>query len=246
MSENVKTKLVKKKRINVARLLVVILVLYILACIIIYLFKVPIRHIEITGNKYVSDMEILRETGLIDYPSYVSITNSKINELLSDNPLINKVTLKHGLNFTIYIEVLENIPVFINKSTNEVCLSNGKLIENDNTYLGLPILLNNTTEEIRTKFAESFSNLSDGVKLMVNEIEYDPSYNSKNQVIDEERFLLSMTDKNLVYINLLKIDVLDSYLDIIATKKIDGNGTLYLDGDEDRHSFKKFGEDNEN
>lgn len=246
MSENVKTKLVKKKHINFARLLVVVLVLYIFACIIIYLFKEPIRHIEISGNKYISDMEIIRLSSLDDYPAYVSISNKKINQLLKENPLINKVTLKHGLNFTIYIEVEENIPVFINKSTNEICLSNGKMIENTGKYIGLPILLNNTTEEIRTKFATNFAKLSDGIKMMVNEIEYAPSYNSKSQIIDEERFLLSMTDKNLVYINLLKIEILDSYLDIIATNKLDGNGTLYLDGDEDRHSFKKFGEENEN
>lgn len=242
MSENVKTKIVKKKRLNFARLLVVVLVLYILACIIIYLYKEPIRHFEIKGNNYVTDMEILRSAKLDNYPAYVSVTNKKVNKILKKNPLINKVILKHGLNFTIYIEVEENIPVFINKSTNEICLSNGKMIQNDGKYLGLPILLNNTTEEIRTTFAKEFSKISDGVRLMVNEIEYAPSYNSKNQVIDDKRFLLSMNDKNLVYITLLKTNLLDSYLNIVATEKLKGNGTLYLDGDETRHSFKRFGE----
>ena len=245
MSENVKTKIVKKKRINFARLLVVVLVLYILTCVIIYLYTEPVRHFEITGNRYVSDMEILRGASLDDYPAYVSITNKKVNKSLSNNPLINKVTIKHGFNFTIYIKVEENIPVFINKSTNEICLSNGKMITNEGTFLGLPVLLNNTTEEIRTKLAINFSKLSDGVKSMVNEIEYAPSYNSKNQVIDDKRFLLSMTDKNLVYITLLKVNLLDSYLDIIATEKLKDKGTLYLDGDETRHSFKKFGGNNE-
>ena len=77
---------------------------------------------------------------------------------------------------------------------------------------------------------------------MVNEIEYSPSYNSKNQIIDENRFLLSMTDKNLVYVTINKINLLDSYLDIIATEKLTDKGTLFLDGDETRHSFKKFGD----
>ena len=50
MSKNVKTKIVKKKRINFARLLVVILVLYILSCFLIYVYKEPVRHFEIKGN----------------------------------------------------------------------------------------------------------------------------------------------------------------------------------------------------
>lgn len=242
MSKNVETKIVKKKRINFARLLVVILVLYILSCFLIYVYKEPVRHFEIKGNNYVTDMEILRETKLDNYPAYVSLSNKKVNKLLKNNPLINKVTLKHGLNFTIYIDVTENIPVFINKSTNEVCLSDGTMIENDNKYTGLPVLLNNTTEEKRKLFAKNFSELSEGVKIMVNEIEYSPSYNSKNQIIDENRFLLSMTDKNLVYVTINKINLLDSYLDIIATEKLTDKGTLFLDGDETRHSFKKFGD----
>lgn len=242
MSKNVKTKIVKKKRINFARLLVVILVLYILSCFLIYVYKEPVRHFEIKGNNYVSDMEILREAKLDNYPAYVSLSNKKVNKLLKDNPLINKVTLKHGLNFTIYISVTENIPVFINKNTNEVCLSDGTMIENNNKYTGLPVLLNNTTEEKRKLFAKNFSELSEGVKIMVNEIEYSPSYNSKNQIIDENRFLLSMTDKNLVYVTINKINLLDSYLDIIATEKLTDKGTLFLDGDETRHSFKKFGD----
>ena len=85
------------------------------------------------------------------------------------------------------------------------------MIENNNKYTGLPVLLNNTTEEKRKLFAKNFSELSEGVKIMVNEIEYSPSYNSKNQIIDENRFLLSMTDKNLVYVTINKINLLDSY-----------------------------------
>ena len=101
------------------------------------------------------------------------------------------------------------------------------MIPNEGKYLGLPVLLNSTTEEIRTNFASKFATVKEGVRLMVNEIEYAPSYNSKNQVIDDKRFLLSMTDKNLVYITLLKVNLLDSYLDIIATEKLRIKG-LYI------------------
>ena len=66
--------------------------------------------------------------------------------------------------------------------------------------------------------------------------------NMLHLIIDENRFLLSMTDKNLVYVTINKVNLLDSYLDIIATEKLTDKGTLFLDGDETRHSFKKFGD----
>ena len=77
---------------------------------------------------------------------------------------------------------------------------------------------------------------------MINDIEYKPSYNKENQIIDEYRFLLSMNDKNMVYINAKRLKSLNKYLDIIATNKITSNGTLYLDGTEDNYFFKKYEE----
>ena len=39
----------------------------------IYIYKEPIRHIEISGNSLVSDADIIRLADLIDYPPYISV-----------------------------------------------------------------------------------------------------------------------------------------------------------------------------
>jgi len=83
-----KTKKVKKKKLNIARTLVVILFIYIIICLGLYIYKAPIVHYEITGNNLVSDAEILRSLNLIDYPSYVSINTKKSARKLEKNPLI--------------------------------------------------------------------------------------------------------------------------------------------------------------
>ena len=82
------------------------------------------------------------------------------------------------------------------------------------------------------------SKVKTGILYSINEIEYSPSYNtSSNKVIDNNRFLLYMNDKNTVYITAKRADVLNHYLNVIATNQIVGNGTFYLDGDENRYSY---------
>lgn len=236
--KNKKTKKIKRKKLNVARTLVLILFIYLIVCICIYIYKEPVKHYEIEGNSIVSDVEILRSLDLIDYPAYVSINKKKLEEKLEENVFIKKASISYSLDFSIKIKIEENKPIFIVKSTDEICLSDGTLIEYTNDYIGIPILLNTTPEKVMKTLAKNLSELDAGILYTINDIEYKPSYNSQNQVIDEYRFLLSMNDKNLVYINGKNTKTLSKYLDIIATNKITTNGTLYLDGDEDKYYFK--------
>lgn len=233
-----------KKRINIARTLVLFLILYIVVCVCISIYKKPIRHFDINGNKIVSDIEIIRELGLNDYPSFASISPRRLSEeLTTSNPYIKSADIKYGWNFTLKINVEENRPIFLVKLEDKIALSNGELIDiNSSDLIGIPTLLNTTPESVMKTLAANLSELDDGILYMINDIEYKPSYNKQNQVIDEYRFLLSMTDKNMVYINAKRLKSLNKYLDIIATNKITTNGTLYLDGTEDNYFFKKFDE----
>lgn len=240
MEEKVKTKKVKRKRLNIARTLVFILILYIIVCAAIYVYKAPVKHYEISGNYYLTDADILRELKLKDYPAFVSINAKKKARKLKENYLVKEAKISYGWNFTIKIEVDENDPLFIEKSTNQIYLEDGRKIDNTGEYVGIPMLLNTTPEEVLKLLATNLAVVDKGTLYMISEIQYAPSYNSKNQVIDENRFLLSMSDHNLVYITAKKAKLLNKYLDVIATNQITGNGTLYLDGDEDRYSFKLF------
>lgn len=233
-------KVKKVKRLNVPRLLVLILFVYILICIGMFVYKQPVNHYEITGNSYVSDVDIIRIAGLDKYPSFLSIRRKKVAKKLEQNPLIKEAKISYKWNFTINIDIVENKPLFVVKNTNQICLSDGTLIDNDNNIIGIPTLLNNTPDESLKMLSSKLNKVDNGILYMINEIEYQPSYSADNQAIDKNRFLLSMTDNNLVYITAKKADLLNKYLDIIATSQITGKGTLYLDGDENRYSFTKF------
>ena len=125
------------------------------------------------------------------------------------------------------------------KSSGQVVLQDGTLVENKN-YLGIPTLLNDTPVEVRNLLAERLAKVDSGILYLISEIKYDPSYDSTNKVIDENRFLLYMNDTNTVYITARKANTLNYYLTIIANNEINEAGTLYLDGDENNYTFKLY------
>ena len=66
---------------------------------------------------------------------------------------------------------------------------------------------------------------------MIDKIEYNPDI-SEDVVIDKNRFLLTMNDGNLVYINTLNIKRLNDYISIyssISSSLNNQKGILYLD-----------------
>ncbi len=232
------TKIVKRKRLNIARTLVFILFIYIIVCLGIYIYKEPIRHIEISGNSLVSDADIIRLADLIDYPPYISVSPSKVATKIEMNPLIADAQVKFSWDFTIKIEITENDPLFIVKSDNTICLADGERIENDGSIVGIPMLLNDTPDSIMTEFSKSLAAVDKGILYLISEIEYAPSYNDQNQPIDEYRFLLTMTDNNMIYITVSKIELLNKYLDIVSSSQVTGTGTLYLDSDSEGYVFQ--------
>jgi len=78
------------------------------------------------------------------------------------------------------------------------------------------------TSDIIKNFSLKLSKLNKNIRRQISEVEY-----SKTEV-DEERFLLYMTDSNYVYITLTKIDKLNKYNSIV--EEMDNKkGIIYLD-----------------
>ena len=129
--------------------------------------------------------------------------------------------------------------MFVVKPLNKICLADGTLIDYTDEYVNIPTLLNQPTEEVLILLAKGLSEVDDGVLYTISEIEYRPSYSKDNKVIDANRFLLSMKDKNLVYITAKNAKVLNLYLEIIATKQLTFNATFFLDSDDTNATVKK-------
>ena len=114
----------------------------------------------------------------------------------------------------------------------------GNQIPYEESFGALPMLLNNTPTESLVLLAENLSKIDRGVLGLISEITYTP-YNSTNTILDNNRFLLSMSDSNQVYINAKNCSWLNEYLDVIATNRITEPGTFFFDGNLGKMIYKK-------
>jgi cell division septal protein FtsQ len=179
----------------------------------------PIKNIHIKNNNYLSDQEVIDAAKLNNYPSFLFTSSHSIKKKLLENFLIKDVTIKKEFYGKVYITVTENKPLFYNKLTKQTVLSDGREI---NTKYSVPVLINELPEGIYSKFITKMDNLSDDTILKMSEIEYKPNE------IDKERFLVTITDGNYVYLTLYKFQKIDKYNDILPS--LEGKrGILYFD-----------------
>lgn len=238
-------KRVKKRKLNIKALIILLLIIYLIVMLLYTLFTMPIKNIYITGTNLLKDHEIIEAAGIKDYPAIFKISKKKLEEKINSLELVESVEVKKTLTGKLTINITEAIPLFFNRNTNKVVLSNNTEVENNSKYLGIPTLINYVPTDILKEFIEAFSEIDQDIIKMINEIEYNPDI-SEDITIDEYRFLLRMNDTNHVYVNIINMERLNDYEEIFATIG-DLRGTIYLDSyNADNIIFEAFGSDENN
>ena len=238
-----KVKRVKKRKLNWKRILILLLILYLIAMLLYTFFTMPIKNIYIKGTNLLTDNDIIEVANLKDYPAIFKISKSKLKKEISSLELVEDVDIKKTITGKLTITITEARPLFFNRTTNKVVLSNNKEVENNN-YLGIPTLINRVPTDILSDFITALSEIDHDIIKMINEIEYDPNI-SNDITIDEYRFLLRMNDTNHVYVNIINMERLNDYKSVFATIG-DLRGTVYLDSyNADNIIFEAFGSDTE-
>lgn len=230
-------KKVIKRRIKWKVILKIFFLLFLVALFFFYLFHVKTRHIVIIGNSYVSDHEIITTAGFKNYPYLFQVSNQEIKKRLLDLPFLNEVQIHKSLFGTLTLEVTEAKPLFYNRNNNKLILSNAKEI--DETDLdGVPTLINYVPDTLYTRLIDTLKKIDVNVVQLISEIEYQP-WKSNDVMIDETRFFLRMNDGNSVYVNLINMEKLNTYIEIYAS--LEGKqGILYLDSSSDKISFSLY------
>jgi len=221
----------KKIKIRFGRILLVFLVLFFILYLFSKIFSFPIKNIYVIGNTLFSYQEIIEMSSLENYPSYFSFTKSQLEKKLEKNTYILNATIKKKRFKEIYIEILENRPLFYDTSKEKTVLKDKTLVD---TKFETPILLNYIPDTLYDKFIEKVSNIDLDIINRISEIKYDPNE------VDEERFLFMMNDGNYVYITLSKMEKINNYIAImreVLAKYDEEKGILYLDEGE---YFKVF------
>lgn len=214
-------KLVKRKKIKVFHFLIFLVIIGILVFSVYFILNSPIRNINITGNVYLSDEEIIEQAGIKNYPSFFLTLSHQIKQNVEKLPIVKEVVVKKGLFNVLTIHVKEYRIILKDGSTNKYILENGKKLELTLEY-GVAKLTNSVVGEKYQKLIEEFLTIKSGVFEKISEVKYVPNE------YDKDRFLLYMSDGNSVYLTLTKFEMINYYNKVLS--QLEGRkGILYLD-----------------
>ncbi len=226
----------KKKRIKFKGLIFIILIIYLLIMAFYYVWNLPIKNIEVKGNKYTTESEIIKASTINKKTKLFKISSYRIKKGIKKLDYINSVKVSKDIFGKITIEVTEESILIYNMLDSNYILSNGKEVSLDEDIIGIPSLINYVPDDILTRFAKNFAKIDESVRAMVSEIEYNPDI-KEEVTIDDERFFLKMNDGNAVYINIINMDKLNKYKEAIASVFDQTPGVLSLDSNSNNTLF---------
>lgn len=209
----------KKRKIRYDRILIFLVIVIFIVISFTFLFNLKISNIYILNNSFLTDQEIIEMAGISDYPETLKNLSVQIEDRLKNNIYIKDAKVyKKGLT-KVYIDVVENKPLFYYESSKKTILTDGR--ETDEKFV-VPTVINYITDNYNEAFINEMANLDENILKRISEIQFSPND------VDDNRFLLTMTDGNYVYVNISTFNKLNKYISIIEELP-NKNGILYLD-----------------
>ncbi|MCI5521090.1 MAG: FtsQ-type POTRA domain-containing protein [Tenericutes bacterium] len=181
-----------------------------------------ITNIYIKNNYYLTDLEVIETAKIKDYPSTFQNSCKKIEKRLEKNPLIKTAKVKKTCFTRVYIDIEENPLLFYDVNISKIVLKDGTTFSGN---YDVPTLINQVPNKVYKKMITKFALINPDILDNISEIKYDPDN------VDKERFLLTMSDGNYVYITLSKCSNINNYLKYIKEFN-NKKGILYLNSGE--------------
>ena len=201
-------KLVKKRRLKIIPFLILILFVSIFSFLVKTYIDEPIKNIVILNNNYITDVEVIRISKLENYPSFIKINTKKIKNDLLKQDIIKDVEIKRKFYNKLEITIKEH-DILFKLASNEKYVFSNQLEKNLNYDIIVPTLVNYVPDEKYEDLIKKLSKIKKSVRVKISEIIYEPTE------LDEDRFLIIMTDNNLVYLTLTKFNKIDYYNDVL-------------------------------
>ena len=210
------------RKIRYKRLIIFLIFVLIICFLVFKALTLRITNIHVSGNLYLSDQEVIEIAKLSNYPraffTYSNIVEANINK----NSFIESSSVKKKGFSKIYIDVVENRPLFYDQVNNKTVLKDGSTISEK---YNVPNLVNSVDSSVYSMFLSQLSLIDLPVFNNISEIEYSPNS------VDSNLFLFTMNDGNYIYINLEKFESVNKYFDMVVNFN-NHKGILYLDSGE--------------
>ena len=209
----------KKRKIRYDRIIIFLIILIIIFSFFSYFFNLKITNIYILNNNILSDQEIIEFAELSDYPSTFQNLSFQIENRIKNNIYVKDVNVTKKWFTQVYIDITENRPLFYYEYNKKTILSDKR----ETTDLhSVPTVINYITDSYYDKFIEEMNKLDESILSRISEIKFYPNE------VDDNRFLLTMSDGNYVYVNISTFNKLNKYITILESLPKE-NGILYLD-----------------
>lgn len=219
---NIEEKKPKKIRIKYKNVFIFISIIFIISYCIFKFLTCNIQNIYIKGNTILSDWEVIKISGLDNYPNSLKNPALFIKQRLDKDDMIISSTVTKKFLSKVYIEIEENRPLFYNSNINKTVMLDKKELDTKDI---VPYLINYVPDTIYDKFVTAMSKIDNEVLKRISEIEYKPND------VEKERFYLTMNDGNYVYITIKNIEKINNYINILKQFN-NKKGILYLDSGE--------------
>ena len=212
----------KKIRIKFFNIFLFLTFVLIIVGSVYKIVNLKITNIYIKNNYYLTDLEVIETAKIKDYPSTFQNSCKKIEKRLEKNPLIKTAKVKKTYFTRVYIDIEENSLLFYDINTSKIVLKDGTTFSGN---YDVPTLINQVPNKVYKKMITKFALINPDILDNISEIKYDPDS------VDKERFLLTMSDGNYVYITLSKCSNINNYLKYIKEFN-NKKGILYLNSGE--------------
>lgn len=212
----------KKIRIKFFNIFLFLTFILIIIGAVYKIANLKITNIYIKNNYYLTDLEVIETAKIKDYPSTFQNSCKKIEKRLEKNPLIKTAKVKKTYFTRVYIDIEENSLLFYDINTSKIVLKDGTTFSGN---YDVPTLINQVPKKVYKKMLTKFALIKPDILDNISEIKYDPDS------VDKERFLLTMSDGNYVYITLSKCSNINNYLKYIKEFN-NKKGILYLNSGE--------------
>ncbi|PNZ87469.1 cell division protein FtsQ/DivIB [Staphylococcus devriesei] len=177
----------RKRQKQIQYTVITILVLLILL-FLIYMFTPlsRIAHINITGNKNVSNSQIKKALDIKDNSRMYTYSKKKSINNLEKNDLIKNVEIDKQLPNIINVKVTENEVVGIVKEKNKyvpIIEGNKELKNYNGDIAGSGPILDDFKGDDKDNIIKALSNMSSDIRDMISEIKYAPEQNNQNRIL---------------------------------------------------------------
>lgn len=223
-----KLKEARKKKAN-TRLLFYLSIFFLLISIIIYL-QSPlsnIKEIEVTGNKILSDDQIIELSGLAPNKNIWVINPNSVKQSIENHTLIDDIEVERKLPQSVHIDVTEHKIVGYIKEEGQYSpvLHSGIIVTNLNIQNkgDGPLLHHFDDEEYLKRMAKELTEIPTNIFNLISEVTWEPTEKNKYKIV------LYMNDGFIVHATIRNFaSKMKSYPSIIAQLNPDEKGIVHM------------------